>query len=283
MFDTDAFGNGTSDVIRRNLYVSAVERVLATRQQALGGGADALPTLDMARCLEEEFQECENSHAAHLAYHDLEPHDASLASLLGSFRSERRVAGRVMDFVRNNLQIASFDHVAVFQACPEFLALVSEYPCHRPAQLISPTAYPTFQALESAVGFCLHGCVECVVAPEQNIHGILTAKETVNKLLLDSAYRTLVCESGTPRAGITYPGNGPGRTVPWPDLAMCVAAALGQTDDETPMTVELPSAEGTVRVIVVPQAVPAGWYRVFRTGWELAGPPPCVIRPCMSF
>ena len=38
---------------------------------------------------------------------------------------------------------------------------------------------------------------------------------------------------------------------------MCVAAALGQTDDETPMTVELPSAEGTVRVIVVPQAVPA--------------------------
>lgn len=82
LFDTDAFGNGTSDVIRRNLYVSAVERVLATRQQALGGGADALPTLDMARCLEEEFQECENSHAAHLAYHDLEPCDAGLASLL---------------------------------------------------------------------------------------------------------------------------------------------------------------------------------------------------------
>ena len=98
LFDTDAFGNGTSDVIRRNLYVSAVERVLATRQQALGGGADALPTLDMARCLEEEFQECENSHAAHLAYHDLEPCDAGLASLLGPFRSERRVAGRVMDF-----------------------------------------------------------------------------------------------------------------------------------------------------------------------------------------
>ena len=167
---------------------------------------DALPTLDMARCLEEEFQECENSHAAHLAYHDLEPRDAGLASLLGAFRSERRVAGRVMDFVRNNLRIASFDHVAAFQACPEFLALVSEYPYHRPAQLISPTAYPTYQALESAVGFCLHGCVECVVAPEQNIHGILTAKETVNKLLLDSAYRTLVCESGTPRGGITYPG-----------------------------------------------------------------------------
>ena len=125
MFDTDAFGNGTSDVIRRNLYVSVVERVLATRQQALGGGADALPTLDMVRCLEEELQECENSHSAHLAYHGLEPHDASLASLLGPFRSERRVAGRVMDFVRNNLQIASFDHVAAFQACPEFLALVS--------------------------------------------------------------------------------------------------------------------------------------------------------------
>ena len=55
------------------------------------------------------------------------------------------------------------NQVAAFQACPEFLALVSEYPCHRPAQLISPTAYPTFQALESAAGFCLHGCVECVV------------------------------------------------------------------------------------------------------------------------
>ena len=66
LFDTDAFGNGTSDVIRRNLYVSAVERVLVTKQQALGGGVDALPTLDLARCLEEEFQECENSHAAHL-------------------------------------------------------------------------------------------------------------------------------------------------------------------------------------------------------------------------
>jgi hypothetical protein len=73
----------------------------------------------MARCLEEEFQECENSHAAHLAYHDLEPHDASLASLLGPFRSERRVAGHVMDFVRNNLRIASFDRVAAFRACPE--------------------------------------------------------------------------------------------------------------------------------------------------------------------
>ena len=76
---------------------------------------------------------------------------------------------------------------------------------------------------------------------------LLTANETVNKLLLDPAYRALVCESGTPRGGITYPGIGPGRTVAWPDLAMCVAAALGQTDDETPMTVELPSAEGTVR------------------------------------
>ncbi len=141
LFDTDAFGNGTSDVIRRNLYLSAVERVPAGRGRrkdegggngkrlpsppaplskwALGGGADALPTLDMARCLEEEFQECENSHAAHLAYHDLEPHDASLASLPGSFRSERRVAGRVVGFVRNNLRIISFDHVAAFQACPE--------------------------------------------------------------------------------------------------------------------------------------------------------------------
>ncbi len=67
-----------------------------------------------------------------------------------------------------------------------------EYPCHRAAQLISPAAYPTFQALESAVGFCLRGCVECVVAPEQNIHGILTAKETVNKLLLTSVRVFLV-------------------------------------------------------------------------------------------
>ncbi len=75
-----------------------------------GGGVDALPTLGMARCLEEEFQECENSHAAHLAYGDFEPRDASLASLLGPLGSERRVAGPVMDFVRNNLRIASFDH-----------------------------------------------------------------------------------------------------------------------------------------------------------------------------
>ena len=51
-----------------------------------------------------------NSHAAHLAYGDFEPRDASLASLLGPLGSERRVAGPVMDFVRNNLRIASFDH-----------------------------------------------------------------------------------------------------------------------------------------------------------------------------
>ncbi len=78
-------------MIRRNLYVSAVERVLAgrgRRKDEEGGngkrppappcpsletgkgrsGADALPTLDMARCLEEEFQEYENSHAAHLDF-----------------------------------------------------------------------------------------------------------------------------------------------------------------------------------------------------------------------
>ena len=157
---------------------------------------------------------------------------------MGPFRSERRVAGHVMDFVRNNLpsppaplpegegsnlRIASFDHVAAFQACPEFLALVSEYPCHRPAQLISPTAYPTFQALESAVGFCLHGCVECVVAPEQNIHGILTAKETVNKLLLDAAYRTLVCESGTPldRDHLPREWTGPDGPVARPCVVRC--------------------------------------------------------------
>ncbi len=68
-----------------------------------------------------DAQGWQGAPAAHLAYHGLEPHDASLASLLGPFRSERRVAGRVMDFVRNNLRIAGFDHVAAFQACPGFL------------------------------------------------------------------------------------------------------------------------------------------------------------------
>ena len=58
---------------------------------------------------------------------------------MGPFRSERRVAGHAMDFVRNNLpsppaplpegegsnlRIASFDRVLAFQACPEFLAVM---------------------------------------------------------------------------------------------------------------------------------------------------------------
>jgi hypothetical protein len=194
---------------------------------------------------------------------------------------ERQVAGPLYDFLRTELACSSFDHTPFLQACPEFLAHVSAYPCHTAASLFPSPTFPSFQALESAVGYCFQGCIDCVVAPEQNLHGILTAKDSVNKLLLDACYRQLVCEAGTARANTTYPATGPARSVQWPQLSLTVATAMAQPSGAPSLVVALPFPPG-MQITVIPSAVPAGWERVFRTTYNPAPQPGMTVRPRMS-
>jgi hypothetical protein len=281
LFDTDEFGNGTADVLRDTFFISPVERILHARRRALGDDPDPLPSTDFVRCLEEQLHECPSSQAAHLAYHNLPATGRALADLDGPRQGERQVAGPLFDFLRQRLACSSFDHTPFLQACPEFLDHLGAYPCHAGASLVPSPTFPTFQALESGVGYCLHGCIDCVVAPEQNLHGILTVKETVNKLLLDACYRRVVCEAGTPRASLSYPAAGPARSVAWPQLAAVVAAGMGQPSGAAPMVVSLPHPPG-MQVTVIPAAVPAGWERIFRTAWGPSPPPGALMRPRMS-
>jgi hypothetical protein len=281
LFDADEQGNGTSDLVRDTFYVSPIERILIARERALGGPADPLPTTDFVTCFEDALQECENSQASHLAMHDLSATEPYLASLDSARRGERQIAGRVFDFARNVLGLASFDFLLPLQACPEFLVHVSGYAGHGPALVPSPQ-YPTFQAIESAMGLCIDGCVSCVVAPEQNLHGVLAAKESVSKLLLDAFYRRLVCESPHPEASLRYPGNLPARTVAWTDLAGSLAASMGRSIPGTaPLTIELRGSAGPMVVTVIPATSLGPWDRVFRTSWSPAPPPGNAVRPRM--
>lgn len=281
LFDTDEQGNGTSDLVRDTFYVSPIERILTARERALGGTSDPLPTTDLVSCFEDALQECENSQASHLAMHNLPADVACTSSLDSARRGERLIAGRLFDFVRSTLGISSFDRLLPLQACPEFLAHVSTYPGHGPP-LVPSAQYPTFQALESAAGFCIDGCVSCVVAPEQNIHGILAAKETVSKLVLDALYRRLVVESPAPEAALRYPGIGVGRTVAWDELAGLLAGAMGQSlPGTTSFTVELDGSAGPVSVTVIPATSLGPWDRVFRPSWDPAPPPADNVRPRM--
>jgi hypothetical protein len=283
LFDTDDFGNGTSDLIRETLHVSAVERTLVARQRALGGAPDPLPTTDFADCLEDIFQECDNASAAQLAFHALPANGECFADLAGTCASERHVAGVAMDFVRMRLGISSIDHILPLQACPEFLAHSSRYGCHAGWELVPSSPYPTFQALESAMAFCVDGCVACVVAPEQNLRGVLGARDTVSKLILDAAYRIVVCQSAGSIPSVTYPGTGPGRTELWPDLALRVASALGQSPQGAQeLTIELPTSQGATTLTVVQAASAGQWNRVFRPTWSPAGVPQPRVRPRMS-
>ena len=235
-----------------------------------GGGVDALPTLGMARCLEEEFQECENSHAAHLAYGDFEPRTQAWprywdrwaasavlrapswtscgttcglrASITVNKRSGERGAGsREQEAIDPHPRPLSRDQRSVGARRGE-QELEKENGGRKMSVLLAPI-FPIFLSFIFLSVPLLNG----------------TSHRQRDRQQAASGYRL----SG-PCLRIRYasrrdhlPWNGPGRTVAWPDLAMCVAAALGQTDDETSTTVKLPSAEGTVRVIVVPQAVPA--------------------------
>jgi hypothetical protein len=279
LFDTDELGNGTSDLISRMYYVSPIERILVAKQLALGSKPDPLPTTDFTDCLEEALQECPSSHAVHLAFHSLPANGPAMEDLESARQGERQTTGAVFEFLRTNFGLTSFDHVLPFQACPEFLVYVSGYPVYGSSLVPSP-AYPTFQALESAMGFCMDGCIACVVAPEQNIHGILSAKETVSKLLIDALYRVVVCENPDPVAALTYPGTGPGKTEMFSDLALRVSDAMGKSViDVKPFQVELPTPGERVVVTVMRATGIGTWSRVFRPSWDAAPPPVERVRP----
>ncbi|KYF70833.1 DEAD/DEAH box helicase [Sorangium cellulosum] len=282
LFDADEAGNGTTDLVQRTFYVSAAERVLDARRRALNLPTEALPTLDFADCLEDACQECESSQASQLAYQDAPATGPCLADLRNAREGERQSAGRVFDFLRDQVGLASMDHALALQQCPEFLMWLSRYPVYAGEPLVPSREVPNIQALESALGCCIDGCVACVVAPEQNLRGVLSARDTVSKLLLDAFYRTQVCEAGTPLAQVCYPGTGPGRTELWTDLAMRVASAVGQDAGEPPVVVRLNAASAPLDVTIMRAAVPAGWHRVFRPTWEPAGMPGPRVRPRMS-
>jgi hypothetical protein len=84
LFDADEFGNGTADLLRQTLYVSPIERILVAKQRALGVDTDPLATMDYAACLEDALQECDNSHAFQLAFHNLPAQSACLQGLDGA-------------------------------------------------------------------------------------------------------------------------------------------------------------------------------------------------------
>lgn len=277
LFDTDDQGNGTAEVVRDLFFVSPAERALDARRRALGETTDPPPSTDFLRCLEEQLGECPASQAAHLAYHASPTTHPALADLGPAAGGERQVAGRVFDFLRTRLGCGSFDHTALLQAAPEFLAHLGSFPAHDAHRLVGSPDLPTFQAVESAVGYCLCGCVSCVVSPEQNRRGVLSARETVNKLLLDACFRRLVSEPNPD----SYPATGPGRTVDWAALPATVASALGRPAPVPAFTVEVPVTGGHQTLAVSPAAVPAGWERVFRTDWLPAGVPVGLVRPRM--
>lgn len=281
LFDADELGNGTCDLLWRTFYISPVERILVAKQRALGDNPDPLPTADFLDCFEDALSECDSSHAAHLAFHDYAAAGKVLEDLESARVGERQVAGAAFDFLRTELGLTSFDQSMVFQRCPEFLAHVSQFPCY-PSPVVPSRSYPTFQALESAFGYCWDGCISCVVDPKQNIHGVLAAKETVSKLLLDTVYRLIVCEATDPTAVLTYPGGGPGRTVNFADLALCVATNMAQTPPGVePLQVAVGTGAKSTVVTVIRATGLGGWVRVFRPTWDPAPPPDDRVRPRM--
>jgi len=282
LFDTDAYGNGTVDMIQRNFFVSSVERTLNTRQRAMGIQVDALPSTDFVHCFEEALQECSSSHAFQLAFQDVNPANGPLSPLTNMTSGERQIGGTLYDFLRQSIG-AHFDNCAAFQACPEFLANLGTYDVYSASWQIPSPQYPSFQALESSVGFCHHGCVQCVLAPEQNLHGTLTARDTVNKLLLDVVYRDVVCMSET--AASTYPATGTGRTCSFEEVALVVSSAVGVSVAGITQTVELQLGETISEVVVSPQYALGSepWFTVFRSDWTQSGEFEFRCRPHMEF
>lgn len=284
LFDTDANGNGTVELVRDHLFVPNAERALVERLRMLGHQMDPLPSKDFARCLEEELQECASSHAAHLAFHALDPVGIDAwRTLRGEYRGERDRARALYDFLRNTIGLTSFDHLGVLRDVPEFIAQLGvDYG----TPLVGRTLeFPVYQALESAAGFCLAGCIACLLAPEANLHGSLNAKESVNKTLLDAFYRCAVCEGGGPVCDVCYPASGPARTCAWRDHTRVRASALGRDAGTFSVELVLPTVGGDDAVsLVTPCVTDAGDPTpVFRTGWDPGGVPEPRVRVRMEF
>jgi hypothetical protein len=283
LFDTDAQGNGTVELIRDNIFIPNAERALVDRLRMLGNIEDPLPSRDFARCLEDGLQECASSHAAHLAYHSSDPSEEECwRTLRGEYRGERARAGVLYDFLRSRLGVESFDQLCVLHQSPEFLAQLSdEYGC----RLVGGAAFPVYQALESALGFCLSGCIACVVSPEANLHGSLNARDSVNKLLLDAFYRCSVCESGEPYLDVCYPGRGAARTVAWGEHVRSAASALGRDAGTFRLELMLPTGDGAERTVslVTPSVTYGGEAIVFRKAWDPTTTPQPTVRIRMEF
>jgi hypothetical protein len=283
LFDTDADGNGTVELIRNHLFIPNAERALVERLRMLGHSVDPLPTRDFARTLEDSLQECSSSHAAHLAFHSQDPIVSDAWRLLrGEYRGERERAGRLYDFVRTTLGLTSFDQLGVLRENPEFLAWLS---AGYGVSLVGSPDYPVYQALESAVGFCFGGCVGCIISPETNLHGSLNAANTVNKPLLDAFYRRSVCEGGGTLCDVCYPGDGPSRTVVWGRQSRTVAASLGAVAGGFTMELDLPTGNGAEETVslVTPSVTEGGDALVMRTGLGPVGVPEPRVRVRMDF
>lgn len=282
LFDTDAFGNGTVELVRDHFFVPNAQRALSTRLRMLGQQPDPLPTKDFARCFEEELNECGSSQAAHLAFHSHTPQSPCWDQLCSEFQGERRRAGPLYDFLRMQVGLTSFDHLAILQACPEFVAYLSN---ERGAPLVGSPDFPVFQALESAFGFCLSGCIGCLVAPETNLHGSLEARETVNKVLLDAFYRRLVCEANSTASTVCYPATGPSRTCGCQEWTLVLAAALAQDAAPISISLMLPTGDGSEQMVslVSPLVTRGANPVVFRTSWNAGAVPEPQVRVRMDF
>jgi hypothetical protein len=282
LFDNDAFGNGTTELVRDHFFVPNAQRALATRLRMLGQQPDPLPTKDFARCFEEELHECGSSQAAHLAFHNLTPESTCWQGLNAEFQGERQRAGSLYDFLRFELGLDSFDRLGIVHACPEYIVQLSAV---RGQPLVGSAQFPVFQALESAFGFCLSGCVGCLVAPETNLHGSLEARETVNKVLLDAFYRRTICEANTSAAVVCYPANGPSRTCECAQWTAVLATALAQ--DASPLSIELMLPAGSageqVVSLVSPLVTRGANPVVFRTSWDPVGVPEPRVRVRMDY
>ena len=282
IFDTDAFGNGTTELVRDHFFVPNAQRALATRLRMLGQQPDPLPTKDFARCFEEELHECGSSQAAHLAFHNLSPQSPCWAHLTSEFLGERVRAGALYDFLRSEFGISSFDSLGFLQACPEYIAAVSSAALQ---PLVGSPQFPVYQALESAFGFCLAGCVGCLVSPETNLHGSLEARETVNKVLLDAFYRRTICEANTPTSAVCYPAVGPSRTCECTQWTSVLASALAQDASTQSIELMLPAGgSGEQMVSLVSPLVTRGANpTVFRTSWTRVGIPDPRVRVRMDY
>lgn len=282
LFDRDAFGNGTVELVRDHFFVPNAQRALCTRLRMLGQQPDPLPTKDFARCFEEELNECGSSQSAHLAFHNHTPQSPCWDHLSSEFQGERRRAGPLYDFLRAQMAITSFDHLAVLQACPEFVAFLSS---ERGTPLVGSPDFPGFQALESAFGFCMSGCIGCLVAPETNLHGSLEARETVNKVLLDAFYRRTICEANSNASAVCYPGTGPSRTCACHEWTAVLATALAQDAAPISVSLMLPAGDGSEQMVslVSPLVTRGANPVVFRTSWNAGTVPQPRVRVRMDF